>query len=54
MTELNTTNTEQLIYNNSLIKLTVLGGIKIEGLDRMRATLKQNYQVVQNHQYATT
>ena len=40
MTELNTNNTEQLIYNNSLIKLTVLGGIKIEGLDRMRATLK--------------
>ncbi len=40
MTELNTTNTEQIIYNNSLIKLTVLGGIKIEGLDRMRATLK--------------
>ncbi|MFB0924809.1 MAG: hypothetical protein QMB65_05955 [Vicingaceae bacterium] len=40
MTELNTTNNEQIIYNNSLIKLTVLGGIKIEGLDRMRATLK--------------
>ena len=40
MTELNTTNSEQIIYNNSLIKLTVLGGIKIEGLDRMRATLK--------------
>ena len=40
MTQLNTNNTEQLIYDNSLIKLTVLGGIKIEGLDRMRATLK--------------
>jgi len=40
MTELNTTNNEQIIYDNSLIKLTVLGGIKIEGLDRMRATLK--------------
>jgi hypothetical protein len=40
MTELNTTNNEQIIYNNSLIKLTVLGGIKIEGMDRMRATLK--------------
>ena len=35
-----TQNPEQLIYDNSLIKLTVLGGIKIEGLDRMRATLK--------------
>jgi len=40
MTELNTENPEQLIYDNNLIKLTVLGGIKIEGLDRMRATLK--------------
>ncbi len=40
MTTLNTQNPEQLIYDNSLIKLTVLGGIKIEGLDRMRATLK--------------
>ena len=38
--KLNTNNPEQLIYDNSLIKLTVLGGIKIEGLDRMRATLK--------------
>jgi hypothetical protein len=40
MASINTTNPEQLIYDNSLIKLTVLGGIKIEGLDRMRATLK--------------
>jgi len=40
MTTLNIQNPEQLIYDNSLIKLTVLGGIKIEGLDRMRATLK--------------
>lgn len=40
MSTINTNNPEQLIYDNSLIKLTVLGGIKIEGLDRMRATLK--------------
>jgi len=40
MALLNTTNPEQLIYNNNLIQLTVLGGIKLEGLDRMRATLK--------------
>ena len=40
MSTINTQNPEQLIYDNSLIKLTVLGGIKIEGLDRMRATLK--------------
>jgi predicted transcriptional regulator len=39
-TKLNTVNPESLIYSNGLLKLTVLGGIKIEGLDRMRATLK--------------
>jgi hypothetical protein len=38
--KLQTTNPESLIYSNGLLKLTVLGGIKIEGLDRMRATLK--------------
>jgi hypothetical protein len=36
----NTTNPESLIYQNEILKLTVLGGIKLEGLDRMRATLK--------------
>jgi hypothetical protein len=38
--KLNTANPDQLIYENDLLKLTVLGGIKIEGLDRMRTTLK--------------
>ena len=38
--KLNCTNPESLIYSNELLKLTVLGGIKLEGLDRMRATLK--------------
>jgi hypothetical protein len=38
--KLNTQNAEQLIYQNELLKLTVLGGIKLEGLDRMRVTLK--------------
>ena len=33
-------NEQSLIYQNELIKLTVLGGIKLEGLDRMRTTLK--------------
>lgn len=33
-------NPEQLVYQNQLLLLTVLGGIKLEGLDRMRATLK--------------
>lgn len=31
---------ESLLYENDLLKLTVLGGIKLEGLDRMRVTLK--------------
>ena len=38
--ELNTQNPEQLMYDNGIIKFTALGGIKLEGLDRMRATLK--------------
>jgi len=36
----NYTNPESLIYQNDLLKLTVLGGIKLDGLDRMRTTLK--------------
>lgn len=40
MATINTTNSEQLIYDNDLLKLTVLGGIKLDGLDRMRATIK--------------
>lgn len=38
--KLHTTNPESLIYENEILRLTVLGGIKLEGLDRMRATLK--------------
>lgn len=38
--KLNATNPESLLYENEMLHLTVLGGIKIEGLDRMRATLK--------------
>ena len=37
---LDTTNPESLGYENDMLKLTVLGGIKLEGLDRMRVTLK--------------
>jgi len=33
-------NPEQLIYENGIVAITVLGGIKLEGLDRMRVTLK--------------
>ena len=38
--KLDTQNSEQLIYQNEILKLIVLGGIKLEGLDRMRTTLK--------------
>ena len=31
---------EQLTYSNGLLILTVLGGVKLEGLDRLRVTLK--------------
>jgi hypothetical protein len=37
---LTTKNPKQLLYQNQLLKITVLGGIKIDGLDRMRTTLK--------------
>ncbi len=37
-------STDQLIYENDLLQLTVLGGIKLEGLDRMRSTLKVQLQ----------
>lgn len=33
-------NAEQLIYNNTLLILSVLGGIRLDSLDRMRVTLK--------------
>lgn len=33
--KLQTDSTDQLIYENDLLQLTVLGGIKLEGLDRM-------------------
>jgi hypothetical protein len=42
--KINTTNPEQLIYSNEILQLTVLGGIKLDGLDRMRATLKIELQ----------
>lgn len=33
-------DTQQLQYENEVLKLTVLGGIRLEGLDRMRVTIK--------------
>ncbi len=42
--KLNSNNPDQLIYENEILQLTVLGGIKLEGLDRMRSTLKVQLQ----------
>ena len=38
--KLDTTNIELLQYQTDLVHITILGGIKITGLDRMRVTLK--------------
>lgn len=40
MSHLNTSNSQQLVYDNTLLRLTVLGGLRMDGLDRMRVTLK--------------
>ncbi|GAB5524254.1 MAG: hypothetical protein Roseis2KO_21260 [Roseivirga sp.] len=37
---LDTTNAEHLLYKHPPLEIAVLGGIRLEGLDRMRATLK--------------
>lgn len=37
---LHTTNPNQLEYENQILQISVLGGIRIDGLDRMRVTLK--------------
>jgi hypothetical protein len=37
---LDITNAEHIAYRNGGIEITVLGGIRLEGLDRMRTTLK--------------
>lgn len=42
--KLQTENQEQLIYKNEILQLTVLGGIKLEALDRMRITVKVQLQ----------
>lgn len=40
MTTLNTHNPEHLTWNYEQVQFTLLGGIRLEGLDRMRITLK--------------
>ncbi len=37
---LDTTNPDHLTYESGMLQITILGGIRMEGLDRMRATLK--------------
>lgn len=44
MKKLDQSNPEQLIYENQILQLSVLGGIKLEGLDRMRITIKVQLQ----------
>lgn len=39
-TELIIIDQQQLQYENEILKFTVLGGIRLEGLDRMRVTIK--------------
>ncbi|MEO8761766.1 MAG: hypothetical protein ABI448_12795 [Bacteroidia bacterium] len=40
MANFTTSNPDQLIYENSILTIEVLGGVRLEGLDRMRVTLK--------------
>jgi len=40
MAKLITDNTELLIYLDDKLHITILGGIKLTGLDRMKVTLK--------------
>jgi len=39
-TKINTTNPEAITYTTEELSFTILGGIKLEGLDRLRVTLK--------------
>ena len=48
MQKLETKDKNQLIYQNQVLKITVLGGIRLEGLDRMRVTLK--IQLITNNE----
>ena len=48
MNNLNTQNPNQLEYENRILKITILGGIRLDGLDRMRVTLKIQSSEVEN------
>lgn len=38
--KINTTNPEAITYQTEEIAYTILGGIRLEGLDRLRVTIK--------------
>lgn len=38
--QFDTINPDHIIYRNGMLDITVLGGVRLEGLDRMRVTLK--------------
>ncbi len=40
VSKLNASNPQHLTYQHPPLEISVLGGIRLEGLDRMRATLK--------------
>ena len=39
-TAINTTNPDAITYSTEEIRYTILGGIRTEGLDRLRVTIK--------------
>ncbi len=41
---LNTSNPELLVYESALLQVTVLGGVRLTGLDRLRVTLKVEHK----------
>jgi predicted transcriptional regulator len=45
---LNTSNPNQLEYHNQILRIAVLGGIRLDGLDRMRVTLKMQGSEVES------
>lgn len=40
MEKLNVSNPQHMTYNHGILEIAVLGGIRLEGLDRLRVTLK--------------
>ena len=47
--KLNTDNPELILYETDLLHITILGGIKITGLDRLRVTLKIKKKEYSHH-----